>query len=142
MNGWILFQLLVDIALFAIVIVYIIRESGSRRGRRGVENEMETLDAENSEGRVDTEQLESLMDELAKLIIRAEKAADRIEKGIQAGLADAEPKPARGKTAMSVSDDAYSKAARLIKKGLLDEEIGRRVGLPAHEISLIRNMAT
>ncbi len=139
MNGWILFQLLVDIALFAIVIVYIIRESGSRRG---VENEMETLDAENSERRVDAKQLESLMDELARLVIRAEKAAVRIEKGIQGSPADAEPKPAREKTAMSVSGDAYSKAARLIKKGLLDEEIGRRVGLPAHEISLIRNMAT
>ena len=75
--------------------------------------------------------------------MRAEKAAQRIENGLSpetetSRLAD----PLKTKTQAGPGKDAYAKAAKLIKKGLNDDEIGKMVGLPTHEISLIRNMAT
>jgi len=152
MNGWILFQLLIDIALFAVVILYIVRESRAPLD----EEPAAAVEREN----INPEQIESLLDELARLVVRAEKAADRIEKGLAtAGLAEPPKTPVNpasppgrpaasgkapgGRTAATGSeDDVYVQAARLIKKGLPDEEISRIVGLPAHEVSLIREMAT
>lgn len=137
MNSWVLFQLAVDIALFAIVIVYILKgnqPSGAAQNRG---------DGSGGEERVDLEHLESLMDELARLVMRAEKAAQRIEEGLGTKTETSTPAaPLETKTQPGPGQDAYAKAAKLIKKGLGDDEIGKIVGLPAHEISLIRNMAT
>jgi len=150
MDGWIIFQLLVDVALFAIVILLVIRE-----GRVKV-TEREQVEAEPAIAPQDMEHLESLMDELAKLVMRAERVASRIDKSLSAKKSvhdsvgrvpgpetekSPSPRPARA-TEMSQTDrDVYSRAAALIKKGLPDEEVGRRVGLPPHEVGLIRRMA-
>lgn len=138
MNSWILFQLVVDIALFALVMLYVIRE-------RAVESAPQPENPRPEPP--DTAQLEELMDELARLVMRAEKAADRLDRampaeqeGMAAPKAPAPPQPKKQPAAKS--DDPYADAAKLIKKGLPDEEVGRIVGLPPHEISLIRNMAT
>lgn len=137
MNSWILFQLVVDIALFALVMLYIIRERTVERAPK----------PESPPEPPDTAQLEELMDELARLVMRAEKAADRLDRAMpgapEAKTASpaATPAPPKKQPAAK-SGDPYADAARLIKKGLPDEEIGRIVGLPPHEISLIRNMAT
>jgi len=141
MNSWILFQLAVDIILFAIVILYIIRDSRTSQ---------QPGDGEASVPPVDTEQLESLMDELARLVMRAEKVADRIEKGA-IPAADKEGRPVK-ETAQGVPGggekedgkpgrEPYERASALIKKGFPDDKISRMVGLPESEISLIRNMA-
>ena len=107
-------------------------------------------------------EMEVLTEELAKLVARAEKAADRIEKGITTASLEtpssavkATPKPESVKVAPKpvastalpdsgsvLDDDTYLKAARLIKKGLSDEEVGRKVGLPPHEVKLVRKMMT
>jgi len=137
MDSWVLFQLAVDIALFAIVIVYILKDNSPSTTAQ------DPVDAENSEERVDVEQLETLMDELARLVMRAEKAAQRIENGLSQQTGDIKPsEPVKNQARAKPGRDAYENAAKLIKKGLNDDEIGKMVGLPAHEISLIRNMAT
>jgi len=137
MDSWTLFQLAVDIALFAIVIAYILKDNSPSK------TEQTPGDTVNSEDRVDLEQLESLMDELAKLVMRAEKVAQRIENGLKQEAGTLKSSAALDKqTQGKPGHNAYENAAKLIKKGLSDDEIGRRVGLPAHEISLIRNMAT
>ncbi|VAX20631.1 hypothetical protein MNBD_NITROSPINAE04-2552 [hydrothermal vent metagenome] len=137
MDSWTLFQLAVDIVLFAIVIVYILKDNSPSITAQNPE------DTANSENRVDAEQLESLMDELARLVMRAEKAAQRIENGLKQETETLKSSAALNKQAQGKpGHDAYENAARLIKKGFSDDEIGKRVGLPASEISLIRNMAT
>ena len=96
-------------------------------------------------------EVEVLIEELGKLVARAENAADRIEKGIAstgyappAAAANAPPKPGtRGvppDSGSALDDEPYVKASRLIKKGMTDEEVGRKVGLPPHEVTLIRKM--
>jgi hypothetical protein len=140
MDSWVLFQLAVDIALFAIVIVYILKDNQSS-GAAAKQNQ--GGDSANGEDQVDLEQLETLMDELARLVMRAEKAAQRIESGLGAESQLSEPTPpAKPKPQVNPANDAYKKATKLIKKGLGDDEISKMVGLPIHEISLIRNMAT
>lgn len=137
MDSWVLFQLAVDIALFAIVIVYILRDNQPSRTAQNPGA------AGNNEERVDVEQLESLMDELAKLVMRAEKAAKRIENGLSPETETSKPSGSvKKRPQVNPGQDAYANAAKLIKKGLNDDEIGKMVGLPIHEISLIRNMAT
>jgi len=137
MDSWTLFQLAVDIVLFAIVIVYILKDNSPSIAAQNPE------DTINSKDRVDVEQLESLMDELAKLVMRAEKAAQRIENGLKQETGTLKSSaPPNKRTEEKPGHDAYENAAKLIKKGFSDDEIGKRVGLPAHEISLIRNMST
>jgi len=140
MSGWILFQLLVDVALFALVIAYIFRDGRAARERSFAETPppapVET---------VDTAQIEALMDELAKLIVRAEKVAAKLEKGAAQAPAP-QPAPAAQRQAPAepadYDEEKYAAATKLIKKGLSDQEIEKRVGLPANEISLIRNLTT
>lgn len=135
MNNWILFQLIVDIALFAIIIFYIIKENRPETPSR--ETGGPQVD------QVDIKQLESLMDELAKLVMRAERVSERMEKGInQDPTKDNSYKNRKKTPAPDSGGDAYANAAKLIKKGLTDDEIGKRLGLPSHEVSLIRNIAT
>jgi len=147
MSNWVFFQLVVDIALFALVVFYIMRE--------GETSDLEESgdDGQRTDEKVDTHQLESLMDELARLVIRAEKVAERIEKASGAtnpadsgaGRKPAEPsQPPGGESGVGPDpgSESYERAVRLIKKGLPDEEISGKIGLPAHEISLIRNLAT
>lgn len=145
MDGWIVFQLAVDAALFAIVIYYVIREGKARARERAQINAAKLT-------RNDIEQLETLMDELARLVLRAEKIAGRIENSaVRKADADTSAQPQRKPRPMAQSappkiskseKDTYEQAAALIRKGLADDEIGRKVGLPAHEVSLIRRMAT
>ncbi len=142
------FQLLVDVALFALVVFYIVRESKTPDLENFGDDDQKTHE------QVDIHQLESLMDELAKLVIRAEKVAERIEKassatnaatgGDKRKAAPTSQPPSGRKSAVGPDpgSELYEKAVRLIKKGLPDEEISGKIGLPAHEISLIRNLAT
>ncbi len=137
MDSWVLFQLAVDIALFAIVIVYILKDSSPSGAAQN------PGDATSGEERVDVEQLESLMDELARLVMRAEKAAQRIESGLSPETETSKPSGSvKKQPQVNLGQEAYAKAAKLIKKGLNDDEISKMVGLPTHEVSLIRNMAT
>jgi len=159
MNDWLLFQFAIDVTLFAIVILFIVRDGKSRAQR-----EAEPVQTkETAPMVVDTEQINALMDELAKLVMRAEKVADRIERAVRNNPPVADEKPVRPKQPPPVSpklppvkeleqtsaeittaildEEPYAKAAKLIKKGLADDEIGRRVGLPPHEVKLIRQMA-
>ncbi|VAX20918.1 hypothetical protein MNBD_NITROSPINAE02-1469 [hydrothermal vent metagenome] len=156
MNGWIVFQLLVDVALFAIIVLYIMRS--------GQQHKIEMEDLLNRRNdpapQVEPDQMEKLLDELARLVVRAEKVAVRIEKGaggattsedaknnqagggkIDAGKKREHSKPAAKTSSTNQSNEKqYGKAAKLIKKGMTDEDIGRIVGLPEHEIGLIRRM--
>ncbi len=157
MNGWIVFQLLVDVALFAIIVVYIMRSNQQNK------TEIEDLVNRRNDPatQIEPEEMDKLLDELARLVMRAEKVAVRIEKGVakggagpkeaKASAADGRTtppkgKPVHGKPAASPSpknqldEKQYGKAAKLIKKGLTDEDIGRIVELPTHEIALIRRM--
>lgn len=158
MNGWIVFQLLVDVALFAIIVVYLIRSGHQHK------IEIDDLVSQQPEGepQVDPDQIEKLLDELARLVMRAEKVAVRIEKGVEvaqgteeskASPAKAETNPPDEKPASSkpgakapsknpLDEEQYRKAAKLIKKGMTDDDIGKIVGLPSHEISLIRRMGS
>lgn len=144
MSGWILFQLLVDVALFALVIAYIFRDGRAARAQALAQTPPPPVEP------VDTTQIEALMDELAKLIVRAEKVAAKLEQGaaqaVQAAPAAAPqrkvPAPAQSVEPADYDEEKYAAAAKLIKKGLSDQEIEKRVGLPANEISLIRNLTT
>lgn len=149
MDNWLIFQLAVDAALLAVVVLLALRDAKPRA-------EMETGQPPAPERASVTGpnlvEIEVLIEELGKLVLRAENAADRIEKGIAltgdmapvGGAVKASVKPdTRGippGLGAVLDDDTYLKAARLIKKGLPDDEIGRKVGLPPHEVSLIRKM--
>lgn len=141
MDNWLIFQLAVDVALLAVVVLLALRDG---KPRTDMENRPPPAPGLNPV------EIEVLIEELGKLVARAERAADRMEKGI-ASAGDGAPaatnapfKPdTRGDLPDSgavLDDETYLKAARLIKKGLPDEEIGRKVGLPPHEVSLIRKM--
>lgn len=154
MNGWIVFQLVVDVALFAIIALYILRENRSKAGQP------QTKLAPGM-SKEDMAQLESLLDELAKLVMRAEKVAVQIVKSVEAAekalinpgsVQKPETKNAQNETPstadikeeteteISGNDERYAKATKLIKKGLPDDKIGAMVGLPSHEVRLIRQM--
>ena len=165
-DTWMLIQLVVDVLLFFIIAIYIMRD---RKEDDEVE-EPETIpeldistDAIIEQG-PDVPQVETLMEELSALVVRAEKAADRIEKASKASpdntkipnrknlainLVDntleakieKQSTPQADKGADSDGNYAYTEAARLIWDGLSDDEIVQLVGLPAHEVKLIRNMA-
>ncbi|MGK7344905.1 MAG: hypothetical protein ACNS63_03770 [Candidatus Nitrospinota bacterium M3_3B_026] len=145
MDRWTLFQILVDIALLLLVAGLLARQrKSSKADAPGPAAEPARLSGE------EIAQLEALMDELARLVVRAEKVADRIEKSSTAGsssrLKDESAEPAPKKKAATevedgpVLDDQRSKASALIKKGLPDEEVSRRAGVPVHEVRLIRRM--
>lgn len=144
MNNWFIFQLALDAVLLIAVALLALRE-----GKPDTENPPPPAPPLN------LVEIEVLAEELAKLVARAERAADRIEKGISATGLEPPSSAVENKTiqkpdTLNVSpdsgsvldDDTYLKAARLIKKGLPDEEVGRKVGLPPHEVKLIRKMMT
>lgn len=144
MNNWLIFQLAIDAALLTVVALLALRE-----GKPGANTENPPPPAPG----LNLVEIEALIEELAKLVARAERAADRIEKGIASvGLeppsapVKAPPKPdtlnVPPDAGSVLDDDTYLKAARLIRKGMTDEEIGRKVGLPPHEVKLIRKMMT
>ncbi|MBI5816428.1 MAG: hypothetical protein HZB29_12550 [Nitrospinae bacterium] len=154
MNDWFLFQLVVDAALFAIIIIYVLREGKNRAAAQTLETPEPVISGP------DPEQINALMDELAKLVMRAEKVADRIERAVNKSNENGATQSERRKSAPAapaatiameqtqpagspelLTEEPYVKAAKLIKKGLADDEIGRKVGLPPHEVSLIRRMA-
>jgi TolA-binding protein len=116
-------------------------------------------------------ELQRLLNELTKLVNRAEKMGARLEHAAQGALEaeerlakqrdalplpptppvadDAEPAPERNKRPLRIpepvpvgngNDETYRAAVKLIKKGLSDETIGSKVGLPPHEVGLIRRM--
>ncbi|MBI4666778.1 MAG: hypothetical protein HY751_10265 [Nitrospinae bacterium] len=155
MNELILIQLAVDVLLFAIVIIYVIRD-GKSKAMQEHDELIRQIENQTPPSQADVEAINTLMNELARLVMRAEKVADRLEKGATNAMT-AEPAPARaGQGAKPapippapvnppqsmLDEDTYTKAAKLIKKGLPDDEIGKKVGLPPHEVSLIRKMAT
>jgi hypothetical protein len=149
MDNWLIFQLAVDAALLAVVVLLALRD-GKPQAEMG--NDLHPAPERASVAGPNLLEIEVLIEELGKLVVRAEKAADRIEKGIAStgdvvavgGAIKASVKPdTRGVPPGSgavLDDDTYLKAARLIKKGLPDDDIGRKVGLPPHEVSLIRKM--
>lgn len=142
MDNWLIFQLAVDAALLVTVVLLALRDG---KPQAEMENRPSPVAGLNPA------EIEVLIEELGKLVARAERAADRMEKGI-ASAGDVTPDTAtkatfrpdtRGAPPESGSvldDEQYVKAARLIKKGVADEEVGRKVGLPPHEVSLIRKM--
>jgi hypothetical protein len=143
-NNWLIFQLALDAALLIVVVLLALRE-----GKPGADMENRPPPSAGP----NLVEVEVLIEELAKLVARAERAADRIERGIAAtgveplsAAVQAPPKPdirkAPPDSGSVLGDEPYVKAARLIKKGMSDEEVGHKVGLPPHEVNLIRKMMT
>lgn len=143
-NNWLIFQLALDAALLIVVVLLALREG---KPGAGMENRPPPSAGPN------LVEVEVLIEELAKLVARAERVADRMEKGIvsagvepPSAVVQAPPKPgirnAPPDSGSVLGDEPYVKAARLIKKGMTDEEVGRKVGLPPQEVNLIRKMMT
>jgi len=142
MDNWLIFQLAVDAALLVVVALLALRDG---KPRTEIENRQPPAPG------VNLMEVEVLIEELGKLVARAESAADRMEKGITstgyappAAAANAPPKPDTRSvppdSGSVLDDEPYVKASRLIKKGMTNEEVGRKVGLPPHEVGLIRKM--
>lgn len=149
-NNWLIFQLAIDAALLVAIVLLALRDG---KTAPDMENRRpDTVERVPMAG-LNPVEIETLIEELAKLVARAERAADRLEKGITAtgsGAPDSvsktpskpEPRSVRPDSGSILGDEPYVKAARLIRKGMADEEVGRKVGLPSHEVGLIRKMMT
>jgi hypothetical protein len=142
MDNWLIFQLVVDAALLVVVVLLALRDG---KPRADLENRPSPALG------VNLVEVEVLIEELGKLVARAEQAADRMEKGITSTghtpptpSTNHSPKPdtrsAPPDSGSVLDDEPYVKASRLIKKGMTDEEVGRKVGLPPPEVNLIRKM--
>ena len=149
MNNWLIIQLAIDAALLLAIVLLALRDG---KPAPEMENQRPDTPPPPSAG-VNPVEIEALIEELSKLVARAERAADRLEKGITAtgsgAPATATKTPSKPETRSGLpdsgsvlGDEPYVKAARLIRKGMADEEVGRKVGLPSHEVSLIRKMMT
>lgn len=139
MDGWTIFQALVDIALLLLVAGLLTRERKS--AKTGASSAPPPASAGLS--KAEMAQLESLMDELARLVVRAEKVADRIEKSSAAASPRRKDENAARPEEAGESPDPdgqRAKASALIRKGLPDEEVSRMAGVPVHEVRLIRRM--
>lgn len=150
MNNWLIFQLAIDVALLLAVVLLALRDG---KPVADIGNQRPDSAERPPVAGLNPVELEALIEELAKLVARAERVADRLEKGIAAtgaGVtavatkAPSKPEPWSGlpDSGSILGDEPYVKAARLIRKGMADEEVGRKVGLPPHEVSLIRKMMT
>jgi hypothetical protein len=152
MDNWLIFQLAIDAALLAAIVLLVIRD-GKAKGE--IENWQSGSPLPPPSAGLNPVEIEVYIEELAKLVARAERVADRLGKGIAAtgaattstatqALTPSKPETGSGMpdSGSILGDEPYVKAARLIRKGLVDEEVGRKVGLPPHEVSLIRKMMT
>ncbi len=167
-DAWILIQIIVDIILFSILALYILR---SWKEDEIVEEEEEPPPAppvnptnNGSKEAMDVTKLESMLVEFSVLLAHAEEAAERIENASkfasdtvhdEAGKTQPitninyvlenkikrQASAAIGKNGAKDGKYAYTDAAKLIWAGMKDEEIARIVGLPIIEVKLIRNMA-
>ncbi len=150
MNNWLIFQLAIDVALLLAVVLLAFRDG---KPAADIRNQRPDSPMPPPVAGLNPVEIEALIEELAKLVARAERVADRLEKGIAATGAGAtasatkttsKPETWSGlpDSGSVLGDEPYVKAARLIRKGMADEEVGRKVGLPPHEVSLIRKMMT
>ncbi len=143
-------QLGVDLLLFGMIALLLIRD------RTAPEPDDEERPPVEPPPPVDTAALEALLDDMARMVNRAEKVAVRLETaGKEAARMRQEmenrPRPAptpppqtKAKPTPAPKEEydesVYQAAVKLIKKGHSDDAIGQKVGLPPHEVGLIRRM--
>lgn len=146
MNEYIVFQLFIDILLFAIIIAYVVKD-GRKDGGKAQKKEMP-----------DIEELRELVDEFQSAVNKSERTARDLDDQLSArrdalealkvikpsermeenrSEAAAETKPARNMS----TDERKRTIKHLRQQGVSKEEIANQLSVPLSEVELILKMA-
>ncbi len=142
MNEYIVFQLFIDILLFAIIIAYVVKDGGKAQKKEmpGMEELRDLVDefqsAVNKSERTARDldnQLRARRDALEAL--KVIKPSERMEEN--RSEAAAETKPARNMS----TDERKRTIKHLRQQGVSKEEIANQLSVPLSEVELILKMA-
>jgi len=147
MTGWIAFQFVFDIIIFALVIVFVLREAKTKKS-------MPT-----------TEELHQLVQEFKDAVEKSEKVAHDLDTQLRhrkdalssppppspartapreqmemKAVAKGDGRPPQGTPSHEMIEEHKRKVAALYRQGIPKDEISRRLAIPMPEVELIVTM--